>query len=198
MNPFKFQKSIQLLNYFSILEGGKLNKLKALKLMWAAERLSLRNYGTTIIGDDFFAMKLGPVPSFTKDMAEGSALLSDEESAYRQEYIKTTSKNDFSSVNSFDDSYFSSSSLTSINTAYEVFGGYDGFKLADITHLYPEWSKFAHLFPQFSRFDMDYEDFFKDPADQPFKIFNQEPDKLEFMKNYFIEENAFTNALYSI
>jgi uncharacterized phage-associated protein len=198
MNPFRFQKSIQLLNYFSVLEGGSLNKLKALKLMWASERLSLRTYGVTIIDDDFYAMKLGPVPSFTKDMAEGSESLSEEEAEFRNQYIKTTSKNAFRSLNSFDDSYFSESALKSMEAAYNTFGKFDGFELANITHLYPEWSKFSHFFPQYSRFDMDYQDFFNNPNTEYFDIFKQDPEQLIFMKQYFADENILTKAMYSI
>ncbi|MFC4212163.1 Panacea domain-containing protein [Pedobacter lithocola] len=198
MTPFKFQKSVQLLNFFAIKEGGSLNKLKALKLMWAAERLSLRTSGLTIVGDDFFAMKLGPVPSFTKDIAEGREMMSDEEQEFRSLYLKTTSKHNFKSLKSFEDSYFSISAINAMEASYKEFGKYDGFQMADITHLYPEWTKFSHLFPRFSRFEMDYLDFFKDPTEQPFSIFNQDKEQLEFMKDHFIEESNFNNIMFSI
>lgn len=199
MTPFKFQKSVQLLNYFAIKEGGSLNKLKSLKLMWAAERFSLRTTGLTIVGDDFYAMKLGPVPSFTKDMAEGiQIMLSEEEAGFRSEYLKTTSKNNFKSLKSFDDSFFSSSAVHAMEASYKEFGKFNGFDLAAITHLYPEWSKYEHLFPRYSRLDMDYLDFFKDPEVQKFEIFKQDKDQLEFMKEHFIAESNFNNALLGI
>lgn len=199
MTAFKFEKSIQLLNYFAIAEGGKINKLKALKLVWAAERLNLRNYGSTIVSDDFFAMKLGPVPSFTKDMAEGCATLSEEEAEFRKEYIETIDGYKFKSHKLFDDSFFSNNALNSIELSYSVFGKYSGFKLADITHVYPEWSKFAHLIPSVSsRFDMDYLDFFADPEKQPFDVFKQDKEQLEYFKEYFIEQSELDKAVYSL
>lgn len=199
MTIFKFQKSIQLLNYFAEREGGKLNKLKALKLVWAAERYNLRNFGSSIVNDDFFAMKLGPVPSFTKDMAEGLGTLSDEEAAFRNEYIETISSISFKSNKPFDGDFFSRNALVSMEKSYEFFGKYDGFQLADITHLYPEWSKFAHLIPNVSsRFDMSYLDFFGDPKDQPFEIFNQNREQLDYLKEYFIDQQELNRAVYSI
>jgi len=199
MLVFKFQKSIQLLNFFARLEGGTINKLKALKLMWAAERLHLRTHGLTIVNDDFYAMKYGPVPSFTKDMAEGCNSLSEEEAAYRNDNIQTVSDYSFKSNELFDDSYFSANAINSMESSYSIFGQYDGFELADITHLYPEWSKFSHVIPQIiSRADMDYIDFFNDPKEHPFKIFQQDPDSLIFLKDYFIEQTTFNKAIYNV
>lgn len=199
MSAFKFQKSIQLLNFFAECEGGQLNKLKALKLVWAAERYNLRNFGSTIVNDDFFAMKHGPVPSFTKDMAEGCGTLSEEESSFRNEYIQTISAISYKSHKTFDGSFFSKNALHSMEVAYDAFGKYDGFKLADITHLYPEWSKFAHLIPSvYSRIDMDYIDFFADPQDHPFDIFKQDREKLDYLKEYFTEQQNINKAVYSL
>ncbi len=195
MSAFSFKKSIQLLTFFANREGGRLNKLKSLKLVWAAERYHLRNFGRSIMDDDFFAMEYGPVPSFTKDMAEGTNLSLKEEE-YRNQFLKTISKISFQSTNTFDGSLFSQSALESIEKSYESFQTYDGFALANITHLYPEWNKFAHLIPQVhSRMDMDYVDFFSDPIDNPFDIFKQDKDKLEFMKDYFIEQNQLHKAI---
>jgi len=199
MSIFKFQKSIQLLNFFALKEGGSINKLKALKLMWATERLHLRTHGMTIVNDDFFAMKYGPVPSFTKDMAEGCNTLSDEESVYRNEYLATVSDYTFKSLKSFDDLYFSNNAINSLERAFDEFGKYTGFELADITHLYPEWSKFSHLIPKvMSRADMNYLDFFSDPKDLHFKIFDQDQESLVYMKDLFVEQCNFNDAIYSI
>lgn len=198
MAAFKFQKSIQLLNFFAVLEGGTINRLKALKLMWAAERFHLRTNGLTIINDDFFAMKLGPVPSFTKDMAEGCNSLSEEESEYRNEVLQNVSEYSYKSNRAFDDSFFSKNGIVAMEKSYSAFGKYDGFELADITHLYPEWSKFSHLIPSVtSRADMDYLDFFNNPKEVYFKIFKQDDEKLAFLKEYFVEQTQFTEAIYN-
>ena len=51
--------------------------LKLMKLMYLAERLSLKRYGDTITGDAFVSMPHGPVLSMTYDHMNG-ALSSDE------------------------------------------------------------------------------------------------------------------------
>ena len=44
--------------------------MKAIKLIYLADRLHLRKYGRPIIGDMYWAMKLGPVGSLAKRVAE--------------------------------------------------------------------------------------------------------------------------------
>jgi uncharacterized phage-associated protein len=199
MTAFKFKKSIQLLNFFAISTKGNLNKMKSLKLMWAAERWHLRNYGITIIDDDFFAMKLGPVPSYTKDMAEGCNFLSEEELEYRKSNIESVDNYSFRSLNKFEDSLFSQSAIKAMEISFKEFSKYSPFDLADITHLYPEWSKFSHLIPSvYSRVDMDYIDFFKDPQVNSFSIFNQDIDLLNIMRDMFLDQRNLQKAVYSL
>ncbi|HTH08426.1 MAG TPA: Panacea domain-containing protein, partial [Acidovorax sp.] len=45
--------------------GGSLSVLKLMKLMYLAERRSLKKYGDTITGDAFVSMPHGPVLSMT-------------------------------------------------------------------------------------------------------------------------------------
>ena len=52
-------------------------KMKALKLVYIADRYHLRKYGRLITNDTYFAMNYGPVPSGTKDIAEASEVFLD-------------------------------------------------------------------------------------------------------------------------
>jgi hypothetical protein len=40
-----------MLNFFAIREGGRLNRMKAVKLVWLADRLQLRKYYRSITHD---------------------------------------------------------------------------------------------------------------------------------------------------
>ena len=95
MRGFNYKKSAQALNYLANKNGGTLNKMKAIKLIWLADRLNLRKYGRSITGDDYYALPNGPVPSATRDILESSDFLDDIASVYASEYITEIDKYNF-------------------------------------------------------------------------------------------------------
>lgn len=86
MNTFNYKKSVQALNYLAVLEGGAINYMKALKLIWLSDRYHLRNHGRTITGDKYFALKNGPVASFTKDIIINKHI-TEEQSKYSSTFV---------------------------------------------------------------------------------------------------------------
>lgn len=88
MLGFNYKKAVQALNFYADAEGGKINKMKALKLIWLSDRLHLRKFGRPILNDTYLAMPYGPVASGTKDLAEGTSFLADEEQQYKDNFIK--------------------------------------------------------------------------------------------------------------
>jgi len=64
------RKATQALNYFARQEGGSINKLKALKLLFFADRYHLRKYGRPVSECAYYAMTHGPVASEAKQIAE--------------------------------------------------------------------------------------------------------------------------------
>lgn len=66
---FDYKKATQALNFFALKEGGTINKMKALKLIYFAERYHLRKYGRPVTNDDYWAMGLGTVPSGSRDIS---------------------------------------------------------------------------------------------------------------------------------
>ena len=61
--PFSFshRKATQALNFFARQGGGSINKMKALKLVYFADRSHLRRYGRPVVGDEYLAMNFSPV-----------------------------------------------------------------------------------------------------------------------------------------
>jgi len=53
---FAHRKATQALNVLARNSGGTISKLKALKLVFFADRYHLRKYGRAIINDRYFAM----------------------------------------------------------------------------------------------------------------------------------------------
>ena len=198
MKGYNYRKAIQVLNFFAIKEGGTINKMKAIKLIWLSDRAHLRKYGRPILNDNYYAMKFGPVPSFTKDLCEcDNAFLDDSEKNERNSYIKPHHSNmNYDSVADLNTKLFSQSDLEILEAVYSHFGMHDPFYLANtLSHQFPEWKKHEETINTNgrSRVEMDYEDFFEnsDLIDDDF--FLKEGDELlEITKSIFKESKLFS------
>jgi len=91
-------EATQALNFFALRSGGQVNKLKALKLVYFADRYHLRRFGRPITGDEYLAMPFGPVASGAKDLTEMSEFLSEEERTYGEEFLAPVDQHTFRSV----------------------------------------------------------------------------------------------------
>ncbi|MBU1032839.1 SocA family protein [Patescibacteria group bacterium] len=191
-----FKKATQALNLLAEKKDGRINKMKAIKLIYLADRLHLRKYGRPIVGDVYWAMKLGPVGSSTKKIAELSDMPANV-LAYAKKYIKPVDarKQSFTSVESIkkpDLNVFSKSDIECLEAIYERFSDKDQFELADLTHEYPEWSKHKkEIDGGKTRAKMDYKDFFADPKDGD-AIFLQKKAELNQAKESFKELQEVT------
>jgi uncharacterized phage-associated protein len=160
---FDYKKATQALNYFAVAEGGRISQLKALKLVYFADRYHLRKYGRPITNDDYWAMALGPVPSGTRDISLlNSEYLDEREISYAADYIASDGYA-LISKKPVDNMLFSESDVEALRFSWEVFGQLVRFDIADITHLYPEWNKHKEALEINSRVHMYLEDFLQDP-----------------------------------
>lgn len=164
---FDFKKATQALNFFALREGGNINKMKALKLIYLSDRYHLRKYGRLITNDIYYAMNKGPVPSVTKDIAEiNDSYLEDVESSYASTYLKIEDLWQLRSIASLDNNVFSDSDIEAMSFTWDIFGHLDQFELAELAHDYPEWAKHKSELEldSISRVQMDINDFFDDPV----------------------------------
>src|SRR5438552_12746259 len=122
--PFSFshRKATQALNFFAQRAGGSINKMKALKLVYFTDRYHLRRYGRPVVGDEYVAMNYGPVASGTKDVAEMSDFLGEEEKTYARRFIRPTeSALGYSSVADVDEKVWSESVREALESAWKRF-----------------------------------------------------------------------------
>lgn len=178
---FDQQKSTQVLNYFAIKAGGRINKMKALKLVFFADRYHLRKYGRLITNDNYVAMQHGPVPSATKDIAEANDYLDDATKSYSQEFVKPSGNLNLKSLKEVDESTLSESDLEALQFAWGTFGHLTQFQLRDVTHSYPEWARLKVLVVG-SCVEMNLFDFLEDPPpgfDKCFEINNEDKSLIE-------------------
>src|SRR5207244_13148242 len=104
--PASVRKSTQALNYSARLSARgappPLNKMKALKLLFCADRYHLRKYGRPVSDCAYFAMRHGPVASQAKHVAEESARLDNRSRSYARRYVRKDDTYHFSSVGDVD------------------------------------------------------------------------------------------------
>jgi uncharacterized phage-associated protein len=164
---FDHKKATQAINFFATKAGGYINKMKAIKLIYFADRYHLRKYGRPITNDEYFAMPYGPVNSGVKEITENSDFLADDEQEYAAIYLKIPNQYGVRSIHPIDTKVFSKSDIEALSFAWEKFGKYNQYQLADISHNYPEWKRFKQIIESKtrSRVRMNYEDFFEDPEE---------------------------------
>jgi uncharacterized phage-associated protein len=167
--PACVRKSTQALNYFahkaaSGAPARRLNRMKALKLLFFADRYHVRKYGRTVSDCAYFAMKHGPVASEAKNVSEESARLNPRARSYARRYVRKDDAYHFSAVGDVDLAVLSVSDREALDFAWQTFGHYSEFRLRDITHHYPEWKKqAAKLRRGRKRVEIDFKDFFEQP-----------------------------------
>lgn len=148
----------------------RINKLKLVKLIWVADRYHLRKYGRTVTDTEYFALPHGPVSSLTLDVIDNDEIaLLPEDISYIAEHITPwdSDKNQIVLYKTTENDYLSETDKEALQFAWDKFGDKDPFKLADdITHQYPEWSKFREHFGinnERGRRQIDLDDFFENP-----------------------------------
>ena len=159
------RKATQGLNFLARQAGGRINKLKAINLLFFADRYHLRKYGRPVSECAYFAMSHGPVASEAKAVAEDDDLLPAPARSYARRYLEKQSNYDYASVAEVDKSVLSETDVEALTFAWENFGYLPKYQLRDLTHGYPEWKRhqraLQHGRPR--RVKMDYADFFADP-----------------------------------
>lgn len=192
---FNYKKATQALNYLATKEGGKIDKMKALKLIYLADRYHLRKYGRLITNDTYFAMTYGPVPSSLKDIAGASDFLSEDEQGYSCRYLLPSGDWDVQSIASPDTAMFSETDLEALNFASDKFGHLSQFELVEVTHQFPEWTRHKKSLEMDSRVQMDIMDFLEDSKTDFDKLFELSSEE-KSCRQEEVKENLLIESLW--
>jgi len=195
-STFNYKKATQALNWFALKSDGKINKMKALKLVYFADRYHLRKYGRLITNDNYVAMKNGAVPSSTRDILQKTGFIGTREKDYANRFILTTGY-DLESNVSPDDNVFSQSDIEAIQFAWRRFGHLGKYAIAQLTHKYPEWIVHEETLnhkPR-SRVPMDINKFFGDPSANVDKCFALSS-KDKSLRIEYLKEMAYIESLW--
>lgn len=188
MNKRDYEKITQALTYLAQKEGGTIDKMKAIKLLWAADRFHVRRYGRMITNDRYIAMRNGPVGSAAKDVAQRSMFLPPDGLDYSKTYIAPDkAEYAYQARKEPDLDIFSESELEALDFAWSKLGNDDQWELVELTHGYPEWLKYKENIENDSQFtaDMDILDFFENPEKDG--VFEDSPESLAAAKETYNE-----------
>ncbi|MBM4162672.1 MAG: DUF4065 domain-containing protein [Ignavibacteria bacterium] len=172
--PFSQPKANAVLTYLLWKLGGRWNYMALLKLAFFADRYHVRKYARPVSFDEYFAMKLGPVPSNLLNTITLQDFLGKEFSIVEGHDVRL---NDPTKAN-FEE--LSESDVEALDFALAHFAGVgekNEFDLADLTHAYPEWDQYKERFkvnPN-GREEIDYADF----------LLNANPDHIVFKQLAF-------------
>lgn len=162
-----------------------------LKMLYFADRYHLRHFGILGSGDEYFAMKKGPVASATMDILKGK--WPQKANSAEIELLKEVVELDEFSVliKEQDDDELSLSFKEALDFSLQTFGKYEWNELSRISHDYPEWKKHEGEVRKnpYSRYPMKLKDFFSDPVCKTnLKLCHIEEDP-------FKDDTVFLNAM---
>jgi uncharacterized phage-associated protein len=152
---FRFDKTLQAAGMFLQLNGGRMEYMKLLKLLYIADRECLAIEGDTITGDNVRAMRRGPVLTTVYGLIKKE---DDPQSPQWRKYIKRGS--DYSVYLAKDPGVLDLCRYEKdvIERVFFQYENKNAFDLADLTHSFPEWQKYEkdleHRFCMISIEDM--------------------------------------------
>lgn len=181
-------KVVQTLGFLLNLdENRKMNRVKLIKLLWAADRFHLRKYGRTVSRTDYVAMTHGPVSSLALDIARVTRdfALSDDAIKYIEHYFTATERETVMSL-SPGEGHLSRTDKDALQWAWDTFSASETFELADtVSHAYPEWSQHRRFFEasKSGSRPIDVKTFLENPEDDQY--FNTNPEALQAAKELY-------------
>lgn len=137
---YNARKAAQVVAFFAKAEGGKINVLKLVKLIYLADREAMLSFEAPILQDKFVSMDHGPVNSITlnyinglsEDRADWNALITDRS----DHFIGLTDQ----SIKIQDLDELSVAELKVLELIWQRFGAMNQFEIRDYTHKNcPEW-----------------------------------------------------------
>jgi uncharacterized phage-associated protein len=134
------RKAAQVVAFFAKCEGGTINILKVVKLVYLADREALATFDAPILRDNFVSMPHGPVNSLTLNQINGTA----EDSTGWDEFITDRAGHEIGLKNpdlklvELDE--ISVAEMKLLKLTWERFGKLNRFALVKYTHENcPEW-----------------------------------------------------------
>jgi uncharacterized phage-associated protein len=165
---FNLDKLVHSLAFFADRRVRNLTKLKAAKLLYFADKQHLLRYGRPILGDIYFCLPYGPIPSISlNEMSDAIArpeVLDDDVSAFHSVLAVRkhlfTRHPVFELRSAFDPDVFSDSEIEILQDVVQRYGKMNAGQLVDLTHNDPTYAIPNKLRSPAGRAPIPYELFF--------------------------------------
>ncbi len=169
---FNLEKLVNAIAFFSNAGIADLTKLKVAKLLYFADKAHLLSHGTPIIGDVYWCMDYGPVPSFAMNEmtevlnkpeiplgAEADSRVFGKVLRVRRGFLGGHAR--FVAKAGFAPSVFSATELQALQQTAATYGSKTARQLVDLTHQEPTWTIPNQNRAPGSRAPIPYELFFE-------------------------------------
>jgi hypothetical protein len=137
---FQTRRAAQVVAFFGLKAGGVINILRATKLVYLADRLSMERRDYSITGDNFVSMPFGPVNTNTYDYMNGRGSNKQDE---WQKFISKRVNHDLpvtKGITFADLDELSKSDFAVLEETWTKFSDIEKYELAEWTHKFcPEW-----------------------------------------------------------
>jgi uncharacterized phage-associated protein len=138
LTPFHLDKTIQATAaLLKTSKATRMSRLRTLKLLYIAERESLKETGRTITGDRVVAMDHGPVLSTVYNLIKGQHA----DAATWDEFMRRDGEHDIQLLRDPGNGKLSRYEIEKISNVAERFEHYNDWALVEYTHSFPEWIK---------------------------------------------------------
>lgn len=152
---FKETKATQAAGELLRREGGDMNYMKLVKLLYLVDRASLIRRARPVTFDKFVSLDYGPVPSKTLDLIN-YGWLPDTDSGYWSRYISPPADFRVHLREECPQDELSETEHQLLAQVYAEYGNLDEWELVDLVHELPEWED-----PEGSAIPIDYRDILK-------------------------------------
>lgn len=140
--------------FFANKNGGQINRLKLIKLIWLSDRLHLNRYGRLILNDKYMALPHGPAASNTLNLSQNRTDSYD------------VARHNILSKGEVDERFFSKSDIEIMEYVWNKFGTKSSSYLRNLSHQFNEWKRFEEQLndpDQPNAYPMYMSDFFESP-----------------------------------
>lgn len=168
---FRFdpEKLVQALAFFGERGINDLDRMKAAKLLFHADKYHLLRYGRPVIGDQYACMEYGPVPSTSLNVMNDviandpkfPPVLKELFDSYIDVHRLFRKHPVFRAKRPADREVFSESDIEALNWSVDKFGKKSGWQLSQESHEEPSWRIANASRRAGSSVTMDYRHFFE-------------------------------------
>jgi uncharacterized phage-associated protein len=154
ISGFDAQKSAEICTFFCNRAGGRIDKLKLIKLAYLAERRFLSLWGFPMMWDEFYSLPHGPICSATLNGIDGVLDSADFSNILKRHgrqdvYLLKDRSTDFDTL--------SEAEIENLEVVWHEYGGMTASQLRNFTHAHcPEYSEVSQ-----GRLPIDYRDVLK-------------------------------------